>query len=258
MKLSFLSKISLFFSSPCTLFRQEVQFTEASVGFNWLSINFVWLIMCHPPEVGGCVLLTFRWHLLNIIFRCRHLYFLEAFGPVDLSALGIQYEKNMEYTAFSSDLNVWSSKEGLCPIVSPSALLFMKHQKRMYWLQPSKDFIIQHKDQGWEAAGRAFWSRPPGVELHTVLTLWSPWCWGTRLLSTFQPTCHRAGIRRSKRTSNTSKSDPCINAERRLHHLHSAGRHFHLVQAMCQEQFPPGDEDDLSCRGKWREAKTRI
>lgn len=51
--------------------------------------------------------------------------------------------------------------------------------------------------------------RPPGVELHTHLPLWSPRCWGTRRLSTFQPTCHQPGIRCSKHTSNRSKSHLC-------------------------------------------------
>lgn len=93
-----------------------------------------------------------------------------------------------------------------------------------------KIFLFSTGTEAEEPLAELSWMRPPGVELHTVVTLWSPRCWGTRLLSTFQPTCHRAGICRFKRTSNTPKSEPCINVERRLqHHLHSAGRHFHLV-----------------------------
>lgn len=94
-----------------------------------------------------------------------------------------------------------------------------------------KIFLFSTGTESKEPLAELSWMRPPGVELHTVVTLWSTRCWSTRLQSTFQPTCHHAGICRFKRTLNTSKSEPCINVERRLqHHLHSAGRHFHLIR----------------------------
>lgn len=51
-----------------------------------------------------------------------------------------------------------------------------------------------------------------------------------------------------------------MNAEQRMHHLHSAGRHFHLVHELSARNRKPlgGDEDDLSFTGNWREKKTSI
>lgn len=181
------------------------------------------------------VLLTFRWHLLNIIFRERHLYLLEAFGPVDLQQLARMNENIWNIVHFCwFDCLIAVNQTGAMAHHKPLSIILYEAFKKLHelQLQPSKEFTIQHRDQGWGAAGRASWNRPPGVELHSVLTLWSPWCWGARLLSTFQPTCHQAGMCCSKRTSNTSKSDPCINAKRRLRHLYSAGRRFHLVHEL--------------------------
>lgn len=76
-----------------------------------------------------------------------------------------------------------------------------------------------------EASTRSWTSHSPYSVVSAVMS--------SRFLSTFQATCHQAGIFCSKHTSNTSKSDSCLNAEQGLHHLHSAGRHYYFVHELC-------------------------
>lgn len=201
------------------------------------------------------VLLIFRWHALHVIFYTKIFIFVVH---LDLQQLPDMEWKRMKSTTFPViELSDNGQQKSFSIIFyDPSK---KKKKKKEGTFRP-QDFIIQHRHHGLRRCWRSFLERsPPEVELHTVLILWSPKCWGTRLLSTFQPTCHRAGICCSKYTSNTSKLDPCIYAVRRLHHLHSAGRSFHLVHDLCARNTTLWrDEDDLIWRRKWKEAKNRV
>lgn len=59
----------------CSLFRRVLQFTAASVGFNWLSNNFVWLVICHPP---ACWWLCFVDHQMTFV----KFFFFKTFAFV--------------------------------------------------------------------------------------------------------------------------------------------------------------------------------
>lgn len=160
-RLLYLSLLLAFSASP------GGTIAAVNVGFNWLSINFVWLNIFTHPHVDACVLLTFRWHLLSNVFIKKRLLFVGSIWICGLSAAGRPEIKNIWKRKFSTKQQLW-----LTASLSPLPLVLKKLHHLQ--LQPFSGFIIYHKNESWWDAGRAFWNCPPGVELHTVLTLWSP------------------------------------------------------------------------------------
>lgn len=151
-------KLSMFLSfvlSFSLLLCQEVQFTAANMCFNWLSFGSLRPIFCHPATCWQLCFVDLPIIYLDFFFCFWwDIIFLEAFGPAGCQQLAHMEWQRIKYRTFHLNSQ---QKWDFGPLQTfQHYYLWSNEKKHRLKLQPSKDFLIQHRDQGWGASGRAF------------------------------------------------------------------------------------------------------
>lgn len=103
MKLPLSPHDSAIFSSFLCFFllRQEVQSTASSPGSNWLSINFAWLIICHPSLCRWLCFVALQMTFVKYYFERESVCStLEVRGLMELQLPSNMEPKNTKYTLF--------------------------------------------------------------------------------------------------------------------------------------------------------------